>query len=428
MKLRTASLALMISAGLALVGCSGDRDTAAPESSAPPSKPGSDATGTLRVWLMEGQPQSVIDAANDSFKKSYPNVTVDVQLQKWTGIQEKLDATLGTPETPDVVEVGNAMTARIAAEGLLSNLSASALKLGVDSMIPGLVVAGEYQGVRYGIPYYGGVQVLVYNKAQFKDAGIKKVPETYNQLLAAAKKLQAAKGEEADYSAFYFPGKYWYGALPFVWMNGGDIATLDGQTWTGALDSPSSQQGLTQLEDLVLTYSRAPKDGDGSKNVEAFRAGKVGMMIDWWWVPGTVDSGKLKGDVGALVLPGLTGPAPTFIQGSDLAVSAKSSEPGLALEYISVLSGLPVQTKLAKEGGVIPNQKGAFVGHKGNEFLQVADRAAETARFTPVSPNWGSVESEGVIPDMLYRILTGQATVPDASAVASQSIGEILNG
>ena len=41
------------------------------------------------------------------------------------------------------------------------------------------------------------------------------------------------------------------------------------------------------------------------------------------------------------------------------------------------------QTKLAKEGGVTPNQEGAFVGHEGNPYLEVADEASTNSRFTP---------------------------------------------
>ena len=71
----------------------------------------------------QSQPQSVIDAVNDRFKEQYPEVKVDVELQQWAGIQDKLTTSLGTDSTPDVVEIGNTLTAKYADAGLLADLS-----------------------------------------------------------------------------------------------------------------------------------------------------------------------------------------------------------------------------------------------------------------------------------------------------------------
>ena len=309
--------------------------------------PAADAAGTLRVWLMDAsQPQSVIDAVNDRFAEQYPNVEVEVERQQWFGVQERLTDALATDVTPDVVEIGNVLTAKYADAGLLADLSAYAEDLEVAGMLPGLQPSGELDGVRYGIPYYGGVNVVVYNKGQFKDAGVE-VPTSLAELEAVAEKLQAANSENAVYSAFYFPGRYWNGAVPFVWDAGGEIATQDGDTWTGTLDSAESVQGLTTLKGLVEKYSKAPIDADETKNVDAFKTGDIGMMIDSWWVPGILDNGDLKGDIGAFALPG-TAPgttAPVFFGGSDLAVSARSTQQALAVQWIKILTGLEAQTR-----------------------------------------------------------------------------------
>ena len=298
-------------------------------------------------------------------------------------------------------------------------------------MLPGLQPSGELDGIRYGIPYYGGVRIVVYKKSDFEKAGVE-VPTTLDELNTVAGKLQEANADNSKYSAFYFPGKYWYGAVPFVWDAGGDIAVQDGEEWTGTLDSAESRAGLTTLNDLVQNYSKAPKDGDETKNLDAFNTGNVGMMIDSWWAPGVLDApdAKFAGDIGVFALPGSTteSTAPVFFGGSDLAVSAKSAQQGLAAEWIKILTNLETQTQLAKEGGVIPNQEGAFVGHEGNEFLMVADEAAKVSKFTPVSPCWGNVESSGVLQDMLVKIFTESATIDEATTEASAAITETLNG
>jgi N,N'-diacetylchitobiose transport system substrate-binding protein len=82
MTFRTGIVALVV-AGLTLTACTGGSGEASDDASTPAVT----ETGTLKVWLMDqSQPQSVIDAVNDRFKEQYPEVKVDVELQRWAGI------------------------------------------------------------------------------------------------------------------------------------------------------------------------------------------------------------------------------------------------------------------------------------------------------------------------------------------------------
>lgn len=421
-------LAAGAASALLLTACGGSADAGSDLST-----PEADAEGPLTVWLMDGsQPDSVVDAVNAQFKEKYPDVEVNVELQEWAGVQDKLTTSLNSSATPDVVEIGNSLTAKFADAGLLADLSDVADDLGADAWLPGLAPSGELDGERYGIPYYGGVRVVMYNKDHFEEAGVE-VPTTLDELDEVAAKLTETKGTPEDgYSAFYFPGKFWYGALPFIWAEGGDIAVQDGDEWTGTLDSDESRAGLTRLQNLVDNYSTAPADGNEVTNWEVFQEDNVGMVIDSWWAPGAVVGAneEFADKVGVFALPGVTADetAPTFFGGSDLAVAEKSENQGLAVEWMKILTNTEIQTQLAEEGGVIPNQEAAFVGHEGNEFLLVADEAAKVSAFTPVSPLWGNVEADAVLPDMLVKIFSGASSVEDASAEASTKVADILNG
>ncbi|MGB9375747.1 MAG: extracellular solute-binding protein [Jiangellales bacterium] len=426
MKLRhvvAASAAIALTA-TACGSSTGGGDLAAPDA---------DTEGTLKVWLMEGsQPDTVVEAVNAQFNEAYPNVDVQVELQQWGGIQDKLTTSLNTDATPCVAEIGNSLTAKFADAGLLADLTDVAGDLGEENWLPGLAPSGELDGERYGIPYYGGVRIVMYNKEHFAEAGVE-IPTTLDELESVAAALSETKGTVEDgYSAFYFPGKYWYGALPFVWTTGGDIAGQDGDEWVGEIDSAESQEGLGILKNLVDSYSTAPKDGDETKNWEVFMEGNTGMVIDSWWAPGAVvaTDPDFTDKTGVFPLPGVTADetAPVFFGGSDLGVSQNCAEQGLAVEWVKIITGEEIQTQLAAEGGVIPNNEAAFVGHEGNDFLLAADEAAKVSRFTPVSPNWGNVEAEAVLPDMLVKIFTEQATIEEATAEASASIADLLNG
>jgi N,N'-diacetylchitobiose transport system substrate-binding protein len=420
-------VAAAVATVLALGSCGGDADEPGP---APLPRPSAEAAGTLTVWLMDAsQPKALVTAVNERFAEQYPNVEVRVEYQQWADVQQRLATALATDPAPDVVEIGNVLTARYADEGLLEDLTGEAEGLGLAAMLPGLRATGEWAGRRYGVPYYGGTQVLVYRRDQLAAAGLAP-PDTLDDLAAAAAALQEANGAPPEYSAFWFPGHAWQAAVPFVWAHGGDLARRDdGGTWTGTLDSAEARAGLTRLARLARAHSAAPADADARGNVEAFAGGRVGMMVDSWWVPGALDRDTLRGKVGAVAIPGLVedDPAPVYMGGSDLAVPARSANPGLAVDWIALLAGEQAQVQLAR-AGVIPNQEAAFAGHEGNAFLAAADRAALGSRSTPVSPQWPDVMAAQVLETMLEDMLTGRATVDEATTRASQAITETLDG
>src|SRR5438045_4628965 len=284
-------------------------------------------TGTLTVWLMNGSaPQSVVGGVNADFKAKYPNVTVNVELQQWGDIGTKLDTAFAGSTPPDVVELGNTLVAKYAAAGALGDISGK--KSSFDNSgtwLQSLTDSCTVGGKLYCVPYYAGSRAIIYRKDFFASANVQ-VPTSIDELATAGQKLMTAHSSDPNFSALYFPGKYWYAALPFVWDFGGDIATQSGGKWQGSLNSDSSQQGLTKLQSLVSSLSRADKTGDEAKQDAAFAQGHIAMIIANGWEVGVITDPKaghpaLKDKLGAFPIPshnaGQT--APAFLGGSDVA-------------------------------------------------------------------------------------------------------------
>jgi N,N'-diacetylchitobiose transport system substrate-binding protein len=256
MKLRKVWLgATVLAAAMVAAACGGGTGTNA-----------ADETGTLTVWLMDGSaPASVVDGTNADFKAKYPNVTVKVELQKWGEIGTKLDTGLTGSNPPDVVELGNTLVAKYAAAGALSDISGKKSTFDNSSTwLQSLTDSCTLGGKLYCVPYYAGSRAIIYRKDLFAKAGVQP-PDSIDGLLTVGQKLMTANASDPNFSALYFPGKYWYAALPFIWDSGGDIATQSGGKWQGSLSSSSSQQGLTTLTKIVSTLSKADKSGDEAK-------------------------------------------------------------------------------------------------------------------------------------------------------------------
>ena len=300
----------------------------------------------ITVWLMNGSaPDAVIKRVNAQFNQAHPNTKVNIQIQQWDGIQEKTTTALAGNNPPDVLEIGSTLVSKFADSGGLEDLSGKKADLGGDTWLQGLTDAGTLDGKLYGIPYYAGDRAVLYRKDLFAKAGITTLPTDRAGFVATMAKLQAKYGSDKQFSALYFPGQYWYAALPFIWDEGGEVAVQDNGQWKGALDSPQSQAGLSALKDIVTKYSKAPVNGNENDNDPAvpLGEGKAGMIIDAGWKVGTVEKAHpaLKGQIGVFPVPSKNAgqTAPVFLGGSNLAVSAGSDAPDLAYEWIKILAG-----------------------------------------------------------------------------------------
>jgi N,N'-diacetylchitobiose transport system substrate-binding protein len=396
---------------------------------------GSSPSGTLTVWLMNGSaPDSVVSAVNADFKAKYPNVTVKVQIQQWSDITTKLDTAFAGSTPPDVVELGNTLVAKYAAAGALTSVGPKKSSFENSSTwLQSLTDSCTVNGKLYCVPYYAGSRAVVYRKDMFTQAGVQP-PTSMDDWMQVGQKLMDAYRSDANFSALYFPGKYWYAALPFVWDFGGDIAAQSGGQWKGTLNSSQSQQGLTLLSNMVTKLSRADKTGDELHQDQAFVQGHIAMLIANGWEIGVITDPKngdptLKDKLGVFPIPSHTAgqTAPVFLGGSDLGVAAKSRNQDLADEWVKLLTGTRFQTQMATVGQVIPNTTTLLGTNKDQPLLGTFAAAAKNSKFVPSSPNWANVESGNVLPDMLVSIFTGKASVADATTTASNQVAQILN-
>ncbi len=230
-----------------------------------------------------------------------------MQFQTWGDYKTKFEATLAAGNAPDVIEFGNTDTPKYTAAGALAPLTKGTFP-NSSTWLSGLAAAGVYNGRTFAVPYYAGARGVIYRTDQYKAAGITKAPTSLAEFMTAGSKLMAKYGGSKDptYSAVYFPGRYWYAAMSFVYDHGGAIARFRNGKWVGTLDSPQALQGLNAWRTMSLRLSRANKTGDEAHPQQAlvFAKGKVGSFIGngWEW-PYALDTKlgnpALDGKIGA---------------------------------------------------------------------------------------------------------------------------------
>jgi N,N'-diacetylchitobiose transport system substrate-binding protein len=396
---------------------------------------------TLTVWLQEDARDNwpgVVNAANQAFERSHPDVNVKVEYQTWNQHLTKFDATIAGNNVPDVIEMGNTeMTKYMDAKAFFDITSQKGSIPNSRTWLKGLEDSARFGGRLYGVPYYAGARAVIYRKDLYRGAGIRKLPTSLAEYEAASKKLMRKYGNDRRFSALYFPGQYWLAAMSFVYDYGGAIARFRNGKWVGTLDSPQAVTALTKVKSMVRRFSRASKTGDEANPFQAvvFGQGKVGSIIANGWEWGlSLDtkkySSKLKeAQLGAYPMPShVKGKfMPTFLGGSDLAIPAQSNSKSLALDWIKAFTNNASMTQLATDGKVIPNTTSLLRLHNRSRSLAPFARASQASWFVPTAKNWVNVENARVIRTMLVRIISGRHSVKSEAKKASQQITTILN-
>jgi N,N'-diacetylchitobiose transport system substrate-binding protein len=403
-----------------------------------------DGTGkTVKVWLMvdaESGWKDVVDKATERFKAE-TKADVKVEYQQWANRYTRLDTALAGSDAPDVVELGNTDMPKYVFNGAFAEIETSKFE-NSSTWLKGLSDPCTLDGKTYCVPYYAGARVLIYRTDLLEKSGLKP-PTTYAELIAAADKLKADNASDPNFAAFYMAGANWYAAMAWVYGEGGSIATKgsDGK-WAGALSSAKSVAGLQKWADLQKNYSKGDPTKDENDQDAIFAQGHAAFLYGNGWEAGAVQSQKadpndpnsanvdtaVKGKIGSVPLPGASAGVglPSFLGGSAIAVTGKSTQKALAQEWVKIFTDTQSQEGLIAKGA-LPNatsllDKAAAV--KGNEATALA---AKNSWFVPMAPKWADVESNNVLQQMLRDIATGTKTVPVAAKWADDQIAKILN-
>ncbi|MFF0743629.1 extracellular solute-binding protein [Streptomyces sp. NPDC004111] len=413
MRLAAGCAVLGLTATLAACGSSDD-----PKSADGPQK--------VTMWMMK---DSVTDDYLARFRKDFAathkNIALDVQIQEWDGIGEKITAALASNDAPDVIEVGNTQVAQYAASGGVKDLTDRKADLKGEDWLPGLAQPGNIDGKQFGIPWYAANRVVIYNKDHFAKAGIKEVPRTREQWLADTAKLNKGGNQ-----GIYLPGQTWYALAGFVWDEGGDLAVKDGKSYKGALDTPEALRGMEFYKQLQA-LGKGPKDSDEAKPNQVDVASK-GDVSQYLAVPGNVKlveeaNPALKGKFGFFPIPGKSAdkPGASFTGGSDLIIPEASAHQDAAYEVVKALTGEKWQTDMAKTMSYVPNKTSFAKAAAGDEGTAAQAAAAANGRATPNSPQWAAVEATNPIKGYMTAVLTGKDPATEAKK-ASESMTRTL--
>lgn len=169
----------------------------------------------------------------------------------------------------------------------------------------------------YGITRNGYIIGMIYNKKLFREAGLvdangePKPPNTWDELVVAAKKITNRQKGIAGFGILGKGAEAGWGLLNFVWQAGGDFQRQENGKWKAVFDEPEAIRGLEFVRalrwehDVLQTNLLATRED----LLPRFAAGQIGMLYAAQdQIPYLVNQYGMKlEDIGMALLP--AGPA-----------------------------------------------------------------------------------------------------------------------
>jgi len=281
----------------------------------------------------------------------------------------------------------------------------------------------DWQGHPIGMGTIGNGEKFVYNTAGLQALGLG-VPKTWDELLTAAQKMQAAGTGMAGFTAGLEKlAKATGDWLPIFISNGGQVFD---STMHPQINSQIGKDALTYLLKLVATMPPGGAAFTEADEIKSIATGTAGLDPVAWVPDGytTATPDMQKNIAFGLQPAGSVGSAPVM-GGLGLTVSAYSTHKADAAAYVAWFNSKKVQSDLIVQNGGQPIRNSAWAANANAQpwFQAQADNLA-VAYVRPQIPEWAQVDT--AIGTAMSQALSGELTVDQAMDQAQQAVDQIM--
>lgn len=348
--------------------------------------------GTITYWSWTPSAQAQVKA----FEAAYPNVKVNyvnagTGNDHYTKLQNAIKAGSGAP---DVAQIEYQALPQFALPGSLVDLREYGFNEYESAYTASTWAAVHAGDGLYGLPQDSGPMALFYNKEVFDKYGIA-VPKTWDEYIAAAKKLHAA-----DPTKFITNDTGDAGfTTSMIWQAGGTPFKTDGKNVTINLQDEGSKKWTGEWNQLVEGGLVASIPGWTDEWFKALGDGTIATLPTGAWMPGVMEA-SVKAGAGkwrVAPMPTYDGqPATAENGGSTQSVLKQSQNPALAAGFVRWLNhgdgvktflasgGFPATTKDLKDPAFVDKPSAYFGGQQINQVLTgAADTVVKGWSYLP---------------------------------------------
>ncbi|MCE2657873.1 MAG: ABC transporter substrate-binding protein [Rubrivivax sp.] len=364
------------------------------------------AQTSLRVFSGgQNQRPDLMRKLFDQYQAANPGVKIDIETGGATSELQRqyLSTVLNAKDSAiDVFMIDIVNPAQYLAAGWIEPLNAYYNISPTDVKKPYLPVYGQanvIDGKIAAMPAFADAMFMYYRKDLLDKHKVAE-PKTWDELAAAARKIQQAEGNP-NLQGLSIQGAPIEGAvctflLPY-WGQGKDFNDAAGKM---TLDKPAAVRGLQTWLNLVdqgvvkknVAEVRTPD------TVNEFKAGQVIFAINWGFAWDRFKDDKdsqVQGKVGVMPLPAMAGGrSATCVGGWQWAVSNFSKNKAEAAKLVRFMSSPAASKFLAVEGSLMPTYPGVYTDAdviKAVPWFKDAAAVVMAGRSRPMSERYGEV-------------------------------------
>lgn len=237
----------------------------------------------IKFWIYGGaQIRDPIKKVCQDFEKTHPDIEIDLQVfADWTDLNRKALLAIAGGDPPDIIRGKPQLLADFAEKGALEPLDNYIKKERINTAYFVDILfqkSAKYKGKTYAFPFHATAPALMYNPELFKAAGLKRPPNTWDEVIEYAKKLTIPEKKQWGLYPTFLHGMFSRdGFIIYLWQNGGKYISDD---YSKVLFN--SKEGLETLQwtlDLMYKYKVSPPIG--SHTSQDIYQNKVGMWSDY---------------------------------------------------------------------------------------------------------------------------------------------------
>ena len=365
--------------------------------------------------------ESDIRAMTQAFEKAHPDVKVNLEFVPYEALHDKIVAARGAGGNGyDVVLFDAIWPAEFTKFNLLQDVSSRISAEDKAQIFPGALKTVVFNGKTLGMPWILDTKYLYYNKAMLEKAGIRDLPQTWQQVMDDARIIKEKK--IVNYPLVWS----WSQAEALVCDYTTLVSGFGGQFYQNgklSFSSPASLQAVklmkSSLDDgLTNPASREYLEEDVRK---AFSNGDAAFALNWTYMYNMANDAKqsnVAGQVGIMPAPGDAPGKAGAVNGSmGLGIASGSTHADQAWQYIRYMTSQPVQNNYARLSLPIwkSSYQDAAVMKDQESLIKAANTSLSVMLSRPETADYSRLSS--TLQQQLQQVLAGGAT-PEAAMQA----------
>jgi ABC-type glycerol-3-phosphate transport system substrate-binding protein len=357
---------------------------------------------TIRFWMFGSEDKTTIDFLNDMKAKflKTSGINVDWKIIPWQDAQTRLMLAVTSGDAPDISMVGATWVEQFISTGAIANLAPYLDKFGGEkAFVPGAWLSAGVKGNIIAPPWDGDTRGLIYRQDTFDSLGLKP-PRTWDELIAAAKKIQQATGQKYPIGMTMQGGDGVYDLAWLTYLDGGNLVSPDGKT--AMLTSPSVVKAATFMTDLITKYkvvSPGATNEDFNQVADDFLHGQTSIILGEMFIVYAQAKQAAGWDFGKkwnVALPPTSSrnlKQVSMVLPDNLMIFKSTKHFQEALKFMAFLLDEPQEVEYTQLYGLPPTTVAAYKDKSfSSPYWKAQYQIMLDGRFTPIVSGWGVAE------------------------------------